>query len=74
MMPYRLPLNLHRCDAWWPDSCCRQCLRWIDLPLHTCGESTPLITRSNSQDEGCSYIPINAEILAALQPGARKDE
>lgn len=61
MMPYRLPLDSHRCEAVQPDSYCRQCLRWADLPLQTCGERTPFIARSNSQDEGCGYIPINTD-------------
>lgn len=56
-----LPYDSHRCHATQPDSNCRQCLRWADLPGQTWGPRTPSTSRSNSADENCSYIPIKEE-------------
>lgn len=53
-----LPYDYHRCKAAQPDSNCRNCLRWADLPGQTWGERTPQISRPNSADEGCTYIPL----------------
>ena len=61
MTPYRLPYDSHRCEALRPDSYCRQCLRWTGLPGQTAGPRTPFITRSSSQDEGCSYVEEKTE-------------
>ncbi len=56
-----LPYDSHRCHPEQPDSNCRQCLRWADLPGQTWGSRTTSTSRSNSTDEHCSYIPIKEE-------------
>ena len=61
MTPYRLPYDSHRCQPLQPDSYCRQCLRWTGLAGQTAGARTPFVTRSNSMDEGCSYIEEKTE-------------
>ena len=56
-----LPYDHHRCRPEQPDSNCRQCLRWADLPAQTWGPRTPSTSRPNSTDESCAYIPIAQE-------------
>lgn len=53
-----LPYDYHRCQATEPDGFCRNCLRWADLPGQTCGQRTPYVSRHNSTDEHCTYIPV----------------
>lgn len=56
-----LPHDYHRCHATQPDSKCRQCLRWADLPDQTWGPRTPQISCPNSTDESCTYIQITKD-------------
>ena len=56
-----LPYDSHRCQASAPDSNCKHCLRWSDLPGQTWGTRTPSVGRANSTDENCTYIPITEE-------------
>jgi hypothetical protein len=60
MTPQRhLPYDSHRCAPHQPDTWCKKCLRWHDLPGQTWGPRTPVaIGRNDSADERCSFIPI----------------
>ena len=57
-----LPYDYHRCAPLHPDAHCRQCLRFDRLPGQTWGERTPCVSRSGSQDDSCTYIPMPKEI------------
>ena len=57
-----LPFDFHRCAPLRPDAHCRQCLRFDRLPGQTRGERTPCVSRSGSQDDSCTYIPMPKEI------------
>jgi len=56
-----LPYDYHRCQAYAPDSNCKRCLRWSDLPGQTWGPRSPCVGRANSTDEDCTYIPIEQQ-------------
>lgn len=56
-----LPYDFCRCDAEQPDSHCKNCLRWADLPGQTWGDRTPMVEAKNSSDDVCDYIPITKE-------------
>ncbi len=52
-----LPFDYHRCRPMEPDSNCKRCLRWSELPDQTWGDRTPVACgRDNSTSEDCSFI------------------
>lgn len=56
-----LPYDYARCKPTEPDSKCKNCLRWADLPQQTWGPRTAFFVANNSTDEHCSYTPIKEE-------------
>jgi hypothetical protein len=56
-----LPYDYARCKPTEPDSHCKKCLRWADLPEQTWGGQTPVFMTTNSAADGCEYIPVTKE-------------
>ena len=59
MSDWTLPLDVTRCKPVQPDSNCRNCKRWAEMPEQTWGENTTVIVCANSKDIACVHMALS---------------